>query len=416
MTEKDNDDNIKQSPDSEVTSLIRSGLIEDEQRQQERPPEPEDYTSQRQNSLDVLTTLLSYDSDIIGASDLPSVLLLCSQHCSSSPTPSLPESQCCWSSPEHRDQADNLLRAVTDHHKATVSQVLSQDDFMLFKKIMKELQPKLEKFISNPVSVCSLVWLAGHLTDHGVDGLVPQLLPHALHLTDCWLPYYKLWGCHLIDILVRGSSGKELVFYGRAELLSDTLYRMLSHNDTGVVLAAGHPLVTLTRLRHRGTGQAEVGPGDTLVSELVTSLDISSEQERRRVYCDMLLDSVTMLGEGVARWVSRVCEAMLSCLDNVSPPVSVFSVLTHMVTMVPECMSREMATLLPALIKFIYTVSWLDNVDPALVSLASDTAQQLATCDPTLASSLCHGLPSLSVNKTFDTAVNNIMSKLTVAV
>ena len=409
MTSSVHSDNIyrgsDQNDDDSVRELINKGLAPALDIPEERPPDTDDYTEHKPVSLAVLETLLNCDID---DADLADLLLLCSQHCSG---------EFPWSSPQHCDTAEKLLKKV----KRRVRDLLSENDYMMFKNLLETLQPQLEEFTRFPASVASLCWLTSNIvnSDHGSvsessgpgPDIVARLLPHALHWTDCWMPHYKVCGCTMIHHIISLSSAADLLFYGRAELLSQTLFTLLSHNHLQVVSAAGQPLVTLTHLTHHTDSPAVAGAGDTLVSELITRLELSSDTGLRTEYCDLLLRSVSMLGVGVARWVTRISQVLVSQLEW-SPALSVFRTVSHMAQVTPECVSREMVTLLPALIKYLYHVSHHDNSDQSLVTQAVETSVTVSRCDPHQAASLCHDLQSLSVNNTFDLAVTTICDRI----
>merc|ERR1712227_232417 len=117
---------------------------------------------------------------------------------------------------------------------------------------------------------------------------------------------------------------------------------------------------------------------------VITRLDMCSDHEARAVYRDMMEATVTMLGVGVARWVSRLCEVITSQLD-ISPPASVFRTVSKLTQVCPQCVAREVAVLLPALVKYQYQ-------DTDLVRLASVCTDQVSTCDIEATRTLCHDL------------------------
>ena len=56
----------------------------------------------------------------------------------------------------------------------------------------------------------------------------------------------------LVGHVIKTCPSSELLFYGRAELLEESLVRLLGHTDSGVVEAASEPLQNLTSIRHEG--------------------------------------------------------------------------------------------------------------------------------------------------------------------
>lgn len=308
-----------------------------------------------------------------------------------------------------------MVQGLESRTGKTLTELLTENECGLFKSLMVELQPSLEKFSSHPASVASLAWLVTRVPHPHLSELVPRLLPHLLNITDSWMPHYKVAGARMMGHVIKTSPSSELLFYGRAELLGESLARLMGHTDTGVVEAASEPLLALTSIRHEATRPSEPGPGDHLMQELVTKLELASDRARREVLAAMLEQLVPILGLGVARWVSSLARTFVSLLAF-SPPLSVFRMLSSITRMCPECVAREVGDLMPALVKFVYQVSWREENSGAAVSLASVCILELATCDPEAVRMLCHDLETLPpVNPTFDTLVTEILSVVTAA-
>merc|ERR1712106_570360 len=100
------------------------------------------------------------------------------------------------------------------------------------------------------------------------------------------------------------------------------------------------------------------GAADLFMKDLIISLELTSDKVKKEIYSAMILHTVTMLGVGVARWVARLAQLLVSQLDF-SPPASVFSWLSQLCSLCPACVAREVPVLLPALVKFAYKASWV---------------------------------------------------------
>ena len=365
---------------------------------EERPPSEEDFKVHKNLSAKTLQNIL--DDNNIENHSLQALIVLCSEHS----CPGL-----CWSSKVHQMKAEQLITTIERTYKKKISELLTDNYCVLFKRILSDLQPKLEKFIKYPSSVASLTWLAGHVTRDHSSHVVPLILPHVMHLTDCWLPYYKVFGCDIIKSIVINSPPGDLVFYGRADLISDTLLRMLSHTETQVVSACSDPLIAVTQIKHDKTHVKVPGAADLLMKELLTRIETCSEIDKKRVYSDMIEKTVTMLDVGVARWVSRLCHVITGQLEF-SPPPSVMTTVITLTQLCPECVAREMVTLLPGLVKFVYHVSWHQTPDTDMLTLANVCIDHVTRCDQDQARTLCHNLATVTpVNDTFDKCVQNIL-------
>eukprot|EP00092_Neocalanus_flemingeri_P039374 GFUD01042870.1.p1 GENE.GFUD01042870.1~~GFUD01042870.1.p1 ORF type:complete len:460 (-),score=144.80 GFUD01042870.1:24-1403(-) len=426
----------------DVKHLVISALAPALPSSEERPPQADDYTDHLPASLEILTRLVNMHSySISRPASLPSLLLLCAQHSPCTET----EVTRPWSSTEHQLQASLLLAKLEQIYKP-VAFLLVEQDRKLLAQILTLLQPSLEKFLSYPASVHSLVWLTSHIPHPHLGQVVAQLLPHVLNWVDCWISHYKIAGCQVLGHIIATCPSTELVWYGRADLLSDALKKLLHHTDTEVVKACEKPLVTVVGIKHEGTKPDTPGPADLFMKDLINSLELASDSKKKEIYSAMILRTVTMLGVGVARWVARLTQLIVSQLDF-SPPASVFSLLDQLCLLCPGCVAREVPALLPALVKFVYKTSWkstptasetcaihqaseiseaIQNTeisetgdkdqksDESEMSLASVCLVQIATCDPRTARLLCHDLDSVSVNKKFDSVVHKFIVELAV--
>lgn len=348
---------------------------------------------------------------------VPAIVLLCSQH-SSSPWEESESEILAWSSEEHREISDQVISRI-EARFTPLSSLLAETEGRRFKALLSQLQPSLVQFSREPGSVRSLVWLVHHLVQPPVlDPLVPLLLPHLLNWLDSWLADYKVSGCHLAAHIATHSSPSQLKFYGRAEVLSQPLIRLLAAtSQLSVLRAAVKPLLALTTIRE-GDQHSPASPGhaDTLMAAVISSLELSSDQERKEVFCLLIRDLLTLLGPGAARWVSALINIIISMLDSFlpPPPTPVFSILTSLASQCPECVGREIAPLLTSLFRYLYRASWEDEADSAGLSEVKLCVEHLATCDSQTTARLCRGLNEASVNNTFDSVTRDILININI--
>jgi len=386
----------------ELADWIVSGLAPALKCEEERPAEREDYSQHRALSLNILRNIQSCDK--ITTDLTPSVILLCSQHCSAENLP--------WSSAEHREICQHLV-SVIEAHFLPVGTLLGQTEGKLFKSLAGHLQPSLSEFTRQPGSVQSLLWLASQVTEPGeLDVLVPLLLPHLLHWLDSWLPHYKLAGCLLAQHIAAHSSPSQLIFYGRAEVLTEPLTRLVASSEVSLARAAGQPLLSLTSIRHDSQRPASPGQADQLMKTLVGSLEVCSDTERQEVLCQLLTPCLGLLGPGAARWVSALAQLAISLLGSSISPPSVLATLRHLASVCPQCLARETQPLLTALFKHLHSLTSAGR-SSGLAPL-SDCIVEVARCDIDTARLLCQGLQQTSVNKTFDSICVSILTTLNI--
>ena len=393
---------------SEINLTVKSAMVPPHSSTEERPPEKDDYHSTYlTTSLESLTRLVKTHSySLSRPACLPSLLLLCSQHSHIQDVEVPP-----WSSAEHQLQASLLLSKLESIFKP-IKTLLADQDRRLVSQLLSLLQPSLEEFLSQPAAVYSLTWLTSQLLHPHLGQVVPQLLPHALNWIDCWIPYYKVFGCHVVGHIISTCPPSELVWFGRADLLADALGKLLHHADITVTDACKEPLINVYKIKHADTKPDKPGPADLLMKDLINCLELTSDNDKKAVYSKMIQKTVDMLGVGVARWVTRLASLTVSQLDF-SPPDSILSLLTQLCSLCPECVGREVPTLLPALVKFIYRTSYSDKESGRTVcDNIGVCLTQVSSCDPATARLLCHNLERVSVNKYFDSVIHRFLKDL----
>ena len=129
--------------------------------------------------------------------------------------------------------------------------------------------------------------------------------------------------------------------------------------------------------------------------------------DRGDLLCNLLVAAARLLGAGVARWVTS-----LSSLVTANPSSThLLDLVPHLCQTCPEAMARELGTLLPALLKQAYSLSWRD---PSAIQTNSSKSKcpplysalsALVGTDSDQAILLCHGLKEVKVNPAFDDLV-----------
>ena len=127
-------------------------------------------------------------------------------------------------------------------------------------------------------------------------------------------------------------------------------------------------------------------------------------QDRGDLLCNLLESAARLLGAGVARWVTSLSSLVASNPSS----TRLLDLVPHLCQTCPEAMARELGTLLPALLKQAYSLSWKDSSAISSKSECSplySALSALVATDSAEAILLCHGLKEVKVNPAFDALI-----------
>ena len=401
--------------------IAREGLAKRLNLAEERPPTVEDYHEQFNISLKALESL-EHVTLVLS----PHLLVLLAQHL---PLDPLIEDESAksqdeltpWTSNRHHTMAQQILgRLVSSHAVAEeadqegmnkVTLLLIKEDRRLLTRSLQLLQSELQEVINHPPAPHCLAWITSKLPHPHLGKATPALIPHVLRCLDCWLTRPRVLGARIANHLATTCPPAELAWYGRTELLHAALLPLLSQ-DLSCLKDASPPLLELTsHLQNSAKGVPSLpGPADHLLARVIELIELNTEgKERRDLLCNLLVSVSDLLGIGVARWVTSLSSLMAAHSSS-----------THLIDHIPllcktcpEAMAREMKTLLPALIKHAYHLSWEDPTEPGNISEFKNSNLHTALCalaatDLDQAKDLCHGLRAVPVNPTFDALVSKL--------
>merc|ERR1719430_2981745 len=140
-----------------------------------------------------------------------------------------------------------------------------------------------------------------------------------------------------------------------------------------------------------------------MLDKLVRTLEMETKDDKKKqILVSMLSDTVTVLGTGVLRWIPRLV-SLVAAYPSLS---ELMTLLCNLCRNYPEAVSRESSTILPALIRYAYHLSWTDP--PQHFSSVTTALTSLVSTNPDKAKSLCHGMEALTVNPTFDALVREL--------
>jgi len=256
----------------DTINLIKQSLTPSLSDNEDRPPNDEDFMEHTGTSLLTLRHLVkSVEVTTTNDALLPYLLLICSEHAN---IPGVNRSP--WTSDNHIKEASTLIKRIESMKTKSISALLLQEEGKMYSQLHNLLQPALKKFVNNPASVLSYLWLTSQILEPNLNNLVPKILPHALNWLDCWIPYFKIFGCLAVNHIITNCTAHELKWFGRADLLHDALISLVHHNDVDVVVACKDPLLNVTDIRHDNY-PSKPSAADFLLKELISSIELSSE-------------------------------------------------------------------------------------------------------------------------------------------
>ena len=321
-----------------------------------------------------------------------------------------------WTSSSHLRLANRLMDKLASTHGMKedmdeegldkVTLLLVKEDRRLLTRSLQLLQGELQEVVQHPPAPHCLAWITSKLPHPHLGKAAPALIPHVLRCLDSWLTRPRVLGAKAALHLASTCPPAELAWYGRTELLQAALLPLLSQ-DMSCLKTASSPLLVLTsHLQSSAKGvPASPGPADHLLARIIELVELNTGgQDRGALLCNLLVSTARLLDAGVARWVTN-----LSALVAANPSSSqLLEFVPYLCQTCPEAMAREMGTLLPALLKQAYSISWKNSTSNETISPLHSAISALAATDLGQSKLLCHGLKEVKVNPAFDALVNQL--------
>jgi len=232
-------------------------------------------------------------------------LIVCLEH----------EQSCRWTSAQSVECGKNLLATVCAANGCdTFNLLLNLNDgkFSLLRQVLNELLPKLTRttWKLNPASShvfrrCLLGTQQPLLSD-----CLPMFLPPTLLFVDDFETENRLSGLHCLSHIMQHCSKTELRWYGRADVIYDSLLRAMFGCDNvvleAVILCLFDVLDIVEVSPQRATGQRSWCRHDDVFVKYLTNMEMESRVPLRRVYAKHLGLFVSKLGIVVVRHLSQL--------------------------------------------------------------------------------------------------------------
>lgn len=229
-----------------------------------------------------------------------------------------------WTTVQSVECAKSLLATVcTANGCDTFDSLLNANEgkFGLLQHVLNDVLPKLTRttWKLNPVAShvfrrCLLVTRQPLLSD-----FLPMFLPPTLLFVDDFEAENRLSGLRCLQHIMQHCSKTELRWYGRSEVIYDSLLRSLFGCDDvaldAVILCLFDVLGVVEVSPRRATGPRSWGRHDDVFAKFLGNMEMESRVPLRRVYAKHLGFLVTKLGITVVRHLSQLLRVVADYLQ-----------------------------------------------------------------------------------------------------
>jgi len=236
-------------------------------------------------------------------------LIICLEH----------QQVCQWTTTKSVECGKSLLATTCAANRCDkFESLLNVDDgkFSLLHLVLNKVLPKLTQtaWKLNPAAShvfrhCLLVTQQPLLSD-----CLPMFLPPTLLFVDDFEAENRLSGLHCLRHIMQHSSKTELRWYGRADVIYDSLLRSLFGCDNVVlemVILCLFDVLDITEVSpRRATNQRSWSRLDDVFVKYITNMEMESRVPLRRLYAKHLAFFVSKLGITVVRHLSQVVRVM----------------------------------------------------------------------------------------------------------
>lgn len=241
-------------------------------------------------------------------------LIVCLEH----------EQLCRWTTAQSVECSKSLLATVCAANGCDAFDSLlnmSDGKFCLLQHVVNEVLPKLTRTTWKLNPAASLVFRRCLLVTRQplLSDCLPMFLPPTLLFVDDFEAENRVSGLHCLRHIMQHSSKTELRWYGRADVIYDSLLRALFGCDEvvleQVILCLFDVLDIVEVSPRRAAGQRSWGRHDDVFVKYLTNMEMESRLVLRRVYAKHLGFFVSKLGITVVRHLSRLLRVVADYLQ-----------------------------------------------------------------------------------------------------
>jgi len=302
-------------------------------------------------------------------------VLICLEH----------KQSCHWTTAQSVDCANSLLTNIcTAMGCDTLESLLSMNPGKsgLLQHVMNEVLPKLSPttWKLNPVA-CHVFQCCLLMTQQPLlSEFLPMFIPPALLFVDDFEAENRLFGLRCLQHIMRHSSRTELQWYGRANVIYDSLVMAMFGCDDvcldAVIVNLFDVLIVVEASTRRAACLRPWSRHDEVFDKYLTNMEIENKVLLRRVYAKHLASFVSKLGITVVHHLSRLLRIVADYLQVSDGPEE------HCRCSILEALSVILLETWPRV------PSHADDVMKSLVCLLDDVRRQRDTMSMSTQASL----------------------------
>jgi len=241
-------------------------------------------------------------------------LIICLEH----------EQACRWTTKQSAECAKSLLATLCKANgHVTLDSLLNASDskFGLLQHILNEVLPKLTRTTWKLNPVASHVFRRSLLVTRQplLSDFLPMFLPPTLLFVDDFEAENRLSGLRCLQHIMQHCSKTELRWYGRSEVIYDSLLRALFGCDDValdvVILCLFEVLDIVEVSPRRATSPRSWCRHDDVFVKYLTNMEMESQVPLRRVYAKHLGFFVSKLGITAVRHMSQLLRVVSDFLQ-----------------------------------------------------------------------------------------------------
>ena len=333
-----------------------------------------------------------------------------------------------WTSESSNELADKLLQKHFQVHQTSIEELLCSSDKNagMFNKLWPFLLSRFSRtnWKLNPAMKRVYQWCLFQIRFPRLSDFLEQVLSPALLLLDDHELDNKLLGIKCVEHIAVNTTKSELSWYGRADVIYDSLQRLTYSHEASVV-GILHPclLKILAVVEHRATDTNKfpiVFRSDDMFQRLLSNMELETKLIMRRSYSKHLTLYINYLGISMVKHFDRLFRVIFSYLEVYDGPceetrINVLKALRQVILLCWPRIPSRCDEIIKSLVKLLYNTSvdhtlTPDDVKNIMISDAVDCLVLLRRLCPQVTSSLT-GLKQLELGPDCIQHINTVLDQ-----